>query len=122
MPARHGEEGQGGGAEGGTVTWSLVSIKKQTENRVESIEKKINAAYFDIIACVARRRRSNPMAPPELEPRFASAEVVDMFAGCPRGAEMRACRRKKNQIKSVDDGLDSLRVGEVMTTRSPWYK
>ena len=74
------KKGRGGGW--GTVTWSLVSIKKRTENRVEGIEK-INAAYFDIIACVARRRRSNPMAPPELEPRVASAEVVDIVAGCP---------------------------------------
>lgn len=31
------KKGRGGGW--GTVTWSLVSIKKRTENRVESIEK-----------------------------------------------------------------------------------
>ncbi len=49
MPTRHGEEGQGGDGKAVTVTWRLVSLKIQTENRVVSTEK-FNAAYFDIIA------------------------------------------------------------------------
>ncbi len=40
--------------------------------------EKSNAAYLDIIAWVARRRRSMAGAPPVLEPRAVSAEGPDI--------------------------------------------